>query len=146
MLKAYRGELLHFLADPSKVNEQDSYQYFEDGLLIIKDGLVAQIGSYEDLITTLDVSVDIIYYENGLIMPGFIDTHVHYPQTEMIASYGEQLLEWLENYTFPFEDKFSDIAHGKRVAEFFLSQLLDAGTTTALVFGTVHKESVDAFF
>lgn len=146
MLKAYRGELLHFLADPSKVNEQDSYQYFEDGLLIIKDGLVAQIGSYEDLITTLDVSVDIIYYENGLIMPGFIDTHVHYPQTEMIASYGEQLLEWLENYTFPFEDKFSDIAHGKRVAEFFLSQLLDTGTTTALVFGTVHKESVDAFF
>ncbi len=52
-------------------------------------------------------------------MPGFIDTHVHYPQTEMIASYGEQLLEWLENYTFPFERKFTDIEYGKNVAEFF---------------------------
>lgn len=146
MIKAYRGELLHFLADPSKVNEQDSFQYFEDGLLIIKDGFVAQVGYYDELLSALDESIDVIHYENGLIMPGFIDTHVHYPQTEMIASYGEQLLEWLENYTFPFEGKFSDLAHGKQVAEFFLSQLLDAGTTTALVFGTVHKESVEAFF
>jgi guanine deaminase len=71
---------------------------------------------------------------------------VHYPQTEMIASYGEQLLEWLENYTFPFERQFSDFEHGKKVAKFFLDQLLEAGTTTALVFGTVHKESVEAFF
>ena len=146
MLKVYRGELLHFLADPAKVALQDSYQYIEDGLLIIKDGLVEQVGEAKALLNTLDNDVDVIHYENGLIMPGFIDTHVHYPQTEMIASYGEQLLEWLENYTFPFERQFSDLEHGKRVAEFFLTQLLEAGTTTALVFGTVHKESVDAFF
>ena len=146
MLKVYRGELLHFLADPAKVALQDSYQYIEDGLLIIKDGLVEQVGEAKALLNTLDKDVDVIHYENGLIMPGFIDTHVHYPQTEMIASYGEQLLEWLENYTFPFERQFSDLEHGKRVAEFFLTQLLEAGTTTALVFGTVHKESVDAFF
>jgi len=95
---------------------------------------------------TLPENTDITHYTDGLIMPGFIDTHVHYPQTEMIASYGEQLLEWLENYTFPAEKEFSDEAHGKAVAEFFLSQLLEAGTTTALVFGTVHKASVDAFF
>ena len=146
MLKVYRGELLHFLADPANVALQDSYQYIEDGLLIIKDGLVEQVGEAKALLNTLDNDVDVIHYENGLIMPGFIDTHVHYPQTEMIASYGEQLLEWLENYTFPFERQFSDLEHGKRVAEFFLTQLLEAGTTTALVFGTVHKESVDAFF
>lgn len=146
MLKVYRGELLHFLADPSKVALQDSYQYIEDGLLIIKDGLVDQIGEAKQLLSTLDNSVEVIHYEHGLIMPGFIDTHVHYPQTEMIASYGEQLLEWLENYTFPFERQFADLAHGKKVAEFFLSELLAAGTTTALVFGTVHKESVEAFF
>lgn len=146
MLKVYRGELLHFLADPAKVALQDSYQYIEDGLLIIKDGLVEQVGEAKALLNTLDNDVDVIHYENGLIMPGFIDTHVHYPQTEMIASYGEQLLEWLESYTFPFERQFSDLEHGKRVAEFFLTQLLEAGTTTALVFGTVHKESVDAFF
>ena len=90
--------------------------------------------------------IDVIHYNEGLIMPGFIDTHVHYPQTEMIASYGEQLLEWLENYTFPFEKQFGDFDHAKSVAEFFLTQLLEAGTTTALVFGTVHKASVDAFF
>jgi len=146
MLKVYRGELLHFLADPAKVDLEDSYQYIEDGLLIIKDGLIEQIGTAAELLATIDESIEITHYKNGLIMPGFIDTHVHYPQTEMIASYGEQLLEWLENYTFPFERKFSDLAHGKKVAEFFLTELLKAGTTTALVFGTVHKESVDAFF
>ena len=146
MLKVYRGELLHFLADPDKVALEESYQYFEDGLLIIKDGLVQQVGDAVELLPTLDPSIEVTHYENGLMMPGFIDTHVHYPQTEMIASYGEQLLEWLENYTFPFERQFSDLEHGKSVAEFFLSQLLEAGTTTALVFGTVHKESVDAFF
>jgi guanine deaminase len=146
MLKAYRGELLHFLADPAKVALEDSYQYIEDGLLIIKDGLIEQVGEATELLAALDASVEVVHYEKGLMVPGFIDTHVHYPQTEMIASYGEQLLEWLENYTFPFERQFEDIEHGKKVAEFFLTQLLAAGTTTALVFGTVHKESVDAFF
>jgi len=146
MLKVYRGELLHFLADPAKVALEESYQYIEDGLLIIKDGLVEQVGEACELLETVPAGVEVVHYENGLMMPGFIDTHVHYPQTEMIASYGEQLLEWLENYTFPFERQFSDLEHGKNVAEFFLTQLLEAGTTTALVFGTVHKESVEAFF
>ncbi|OUS28084.1 guanine deaminase [Thalassotalea sp. 42_200_T64] len=146
MLKVYRGELLHFLADPGKVALEDSYQYIADGLLIIKNGLIEQVGEAAELLATLDESIEVTHYEHGLMMPGFIDTHVHYPQTEMIASYGEQLLEWLENYTFPFERKFADLEHGKKVAEFFLTQLLEAGTTTALVFGTVHKESVEAFF
>jgi len=146
-MKVYRGELLHFIADPAKVtNEADSYQHFEDGLLIINHGLVEKVGQAIPLLATLPDDIEIIHYQDGLIMPGFIDTHVHYPQTEMIASYGEQLLEWLEHYTFPFERQFSDFDHGVKVAEFFLDQLLDAGTTTALVFGTVHKESVDAFF
>jgi len=146
MIKIYRGELLHFLADPHKVGIENSFEYFEDGLLFIKDGLVSQVGDANKLLENVPEDIQITHYESGLIMPGFIDTHVHYPQTEMIASYGKQLLEWLENYTFPAEGKFSDLAHGKEVAEFFLTQLLDAGTTTALVFGTVHKESVDAFF
>ncbi len=146
MLKVYRGEILHFLDDPDKVDLEQSYEYFEDGLLIIKDGLVQTVGNASELLETLTTDQAITHYKDGLIMPGFIDTHVHYPQTEMIASYGEQLLEWLENYTFPAERHFSDQAHGEDVAEFFLSQLLDAGTTTALVFGTVHPESVEAFF
>ncbi|WP_448547891.1 guanine deaminase [Thalassotalea fusca] len=146
MLRAYRGEILHFLADPAKVALEDSYQYFADGVLVVKNGYVEQVGSAEDVLASLPEETELSHYQEGLIMPGFIDTHVHYPQTEMIASYGEQLLEWLENYTFPAERQFSDEAHGRKIAEFFLSQLLEAGTTTALVFGTVHKESVDAFF
>jgi guanine deaminase len=144
--KAFRGELLHFLDDPAKVPLEVSYEYFEDGLLIIKDGLVEKVGKANTLLAELPENVDLTHYEKGLILPGFVDTHVHYPQTEMIASYGEQLLEWLENYTFPAERQFSDLEHGKSVAEFFLTQLLEAGTTTALVFGTVHKESAEAFF
>ena len=146
MIRAYRGELLHFVEDPSKVALEKSFVYIEDALLIINNGLVEQVGDVRELLPTLSDEVEVIHYADGLIMPGFIDTHVHYPQTEMIASYGEQLLEWLENYTFPAEKEFIDEAHGKKVAEFFLSQLLDAGTTTALVFGTVHKASVEAFF
>ena len=145
MIKIYRGEILHFLADPAKVALEESYQHFEDGALVIENGLVKELGEAKKVLPEYPNS-EVTHYEDGLIMPGFIDTHIHYPQTEMIASYGEQLLEWLENYTFPFERQFEDFDHAAKVAEFFLDQLLDAGTTTALVFGTVHKASVDAFF
>jgi len=90
--------------------------------------------------------VEITEYRDALITPGFIDTHIHYPQTGMIASYGEQLLDWLNTYTFPTEQQFADKAHAADVAGIFLKELLRNGTTTALVFGTVHKQSVDAFF
>lgn len=79
-------------------------------------------------------------------MPGFIDTHIHYPQVDVIASYGEQLLDWLNNYTFPTELQFKDKAFARETADFFLNELLKNGTTTAMVFGTRFKESVDAFF
>ena len=81
-----------------------------------------------------------------LIMSGFIDAHVHYPQTQVIGSYGAQLLDWLHNYTFVEEQKFADPAHCARVAEFFLDELFRSGTTTAMVYCTVHPQSVDAFF
>ena len=79
-------------------------------------------------------------------MSGFIDAHVHYPQTQVIGSYGAQLLDWLHNYTFVEEQKFADPAHCARVAEFFLDELFRSGTTTAMVYCTVHPQSVDAFF
>ena len=121
-------------------------QYFEDGLLFIEDGRISKLGSFEDLKTALTDDVEFINHENALLMPGFIDVHIHYPQTEIVASYGEQLLEWLNNYTFPVEGKFKDKEYAKGIAEIFIRELLRAGTTTALVLGTVHKESVDAFF
>ena len=144
--KAYRAALLHCLADPREVGVEQSHEYFEDGLLVVADGKVAQIGHAAELLPTLAAGTEVVEYPNALITPGFVDTHIHYPQTGMIASYGEQLLDWLETYTFPTERAFADKAHAGEVAEVFLDELLRNGTTTALVFGSVHKESVDAFF
>jgi len=127
------------------VGVEQSYEYFEDGLLVIDNGQVAKVGHAADLLPTFK-GVEITEYRDALITPGFIDTHIHYPQTGMIASYGEQLLDWLNTYTFPTEQQFADKAHAADVAGIFLKELLRNGTTTALVFGTVHKQSVDAFF
>ncbi len=124
---------------------EQSYQYFEDGLLLVEDGKVARLGHAAELLPQLG-GVEVVGYRDALITPGFIDTHIHYPQTGMIASYGEQLLDWLNTYTFPTEKQFADQAHAAQVAEIFLKELLRDGTTTALVFGTVHPQSVDALF
>jgi guanine deaminase len=144
-VKAYRAAILHSLADPAVVGVEQSYEYFEDGLLVVEGGQVAQVGHAADLLPSLK-GVEISEYPDALITPGFIDTHIHYPQTGMIASYGEQLLDWLNTYTFPTEQQFADKAHAAEVAGIFLKELLRNGTTTALVFGSVHKQSVDAFF
>ncbi|WP_136679940.1 guanine deaminase [Neptunomonas sp. XY-337] len=143
---AYRAAIIHMLDDPASSAEQDSYEYFQDGLLVVSDGKIVQLGEAEQILRTLPADVPITHYPNHLLTAGFVDTHIHYPQTEMIASYGEQLLDWLNNYTFPTEQAFADADHAKRVATLFLDELMRNGTTTALVFGTVHPESVDAFF
>ncbi|MDH1624249.1 guanine deaminase [Pseudomonas chengduensis] len=144
-IKAYRAAILHSLADPAVVGVEQSYEYFEDGILLIENGKVAQVGPAAELLPKL-AGVEIQHHRDALITPGFIDTHIHYPQTGMIASYGEQLLDWLNTYTFPTERQFEDKAHASDVAAIFLKELLRNGTTTALVFGTVHPQSVDAFF
>jgi len=147
MLQVFRGEILHFIADPATVaTPEQSYQHFTDGLLFVEHGLVKALGTTDELLTQVPAGVNIRHYPHGLIMPGFIDCHIHYPQTDMMASYGDQLLSWLNNYTFPQERKFTDVKYATDVAQFFIEQLLTAGTTTALVFGTVHPQSVDAFF
>jgi guanine deaminase len=142
---AYRAAILHSIADPAVVGIEASYEYFDDGVLLVENGLIKAVGHAADLLPSLQ-GVAISQYPNALITPGFIDTHIHFPQTGMIASYGEQLLDWLNTYTFPTEQQFADKAHAAEVASVFLKELLRNGTTTALVFGTVHKQSVDAFF
>ncbi|HWV09518.1 MAG TPA: guanine deaminase [Pseudomonas sp.] len=142
---AYRAAILHSLADPAVVGVEASYEYFEDGVLLVEDGRVVKVGPAAELLPALG-NVAVTHYPDALITPGFIDTHIHYPQTGMIASYGEQLLDWLNTYTFPTERQFADKAHASDVAAIFLKELLRNGTTTALVFGSVHKQSVDAFF
>ncbi|RZT04092.1 guanine deaminase [Duganella sp. CF402] len=143
-LQAYRGSLLHFLADPA-FSEQ-SHDWHEDGLLIVADGKVQAAGDYAALHATLPAGTVVHDYSGKLLMPGFIDTHLHYPQTDMIASPSEGLLPWLETYTFPTERQFEDTKHAADVADFFLDELLRCGTTTAMVYCTVHPQSVDAFF
>lgn len=143
--KAIRGAFLDFVDDPFYVPEEDSTRYLVDGLLVIADGKVAAFGNYADLQAEYG-EMPIATYPGKLIVPGFIDTHIHYPQTEMIAAYGEQLLQWLSRYTFPTERKFQDKNYARAIAERFLDELLKNGTTTALVFATVFPDSVDAFF
>ena len=90
--------------------------------------------------------IEIIAHGDNILIPGLVDAHIHYPQTDVIASGGRQLLDWLQDYTFPTEAAFANLAHARSVAEFFLDELLRNGTTTAMVFCTVHRGSVDAFF
>lgn len=144
-IKAFRSSIVDFLDDPFYVSEQDSVRFIPDGLLVIENGLIKDIGPYEQLHNSYS-DIPITSYSEKFIVPGFIDTHIHYPQTEMIAAYGEQLLEWLSKYTFPTERQFKDIEYAQKVASFFLDELLKNGTTTALVFAAVYPESADAFF
>lgn len=144
-LTAIRSAFLDFIADPFLVSEQDSVRYLEDGLLVLEDGKIKDFGPYSEL-SAQYTNLPTITYPDKLILPGFIDTHIHFPQVEILASYGEQLLEWLTTYTFPAERKFHNQDYAQKVAAFFLDELLRNGTTTALVFATVHPESVEAFF
>jgi guanine deaminase len=145
-MKAVRGAFLDFIADPFFVPELDSVRYLKDGLLVIDDtGKIYDFGEYEALsLQYNDVPTDV--YGDRLLMPGFIDTHIHFPQTTMMAAYGEQLLEWLNQYTFPTERRFQDKDYARQVADLFLDELLRNGTTTALVFAAVYPQSADAFF
>ncbi|MEA5472226.1 guanine deaminase [Spirulina sp. 06S082] len=144
-IKGFRGAFLDFIDDPFYVSELESVRYFPDGLLVIENGIIQDFGDYAEMHSKYP-NLSITHYRDRLILPGFIDTHIHFPQTEMIAAYGEQLLEWLHQYTFPTERKFKEKSYAKKIASFFLDELLRNGTTTALVFTTIFPESVDAFF
>jgi guanine deaminase len=145
-LRAFRGSILHCLDDPGASVSGTAIEFFEDGILVVENGRVTQLGHASSLLPQLPAGIDIADYSGKLIVPGFIDVHIHCPQTDMIAAYGEQLLDWLERYTFPTEQRFHDPDHAAEVAAFFLDELLRNGTTTALVLGTVHPHSVDTLF
>ena len=142
---AIRGALLDCVGDPFYEPVAQAVRYFADGLLVVRQGHIEAIGPYEELQSQLG-DIPLVDRRDCLLTPGFIDTHIHYPQTGMIAAYGEQLLEWLNRYTFPTERKFADPVYARSVAEVFLDELLKNGTTTALVFAAVFPASVDAFF
>src|SRR6202163_3594315 len=145
-LRAIRGRVLTFLRAPSGAGDKESYRYFEDGIVVVNDGRTGAVGPAEELLSRLPGGTTVDHHPGALILPGFIDPHIHYPQTQVIASYGAQLLEWLEKYTFVEEQKFADPAHATRNAEFFLDELARNGTTTAVAYCTAHPNSAAALF
>lgn len=146
-ITAIRGQFLDIQQTVTCAEQiADQMRYIADGLLIAKDGIINWFGTWQEGQTQIDETFHVEHYPDQLIIPGFLDTHIHFPQTEMVGAYGEQLLEWLETYTFPTEIQFEDQAHVQKIAEIFIKELLKNGTTTALVFCTVHPQSVDGLF
>ena len=141
-VRAFRGAILSVPHDPAQAPE--AVRHEPDGMLLVEDGVIVARGAYDELAERHPgIAVETL---PGLIVPGFIDAHVHYPQMDRIAAHGEQLLDWLDRHIFPAEMAFADRAHADRVAALFLTELLRNGTTSALVFPTVHNHSVDALF
>ena len=145
-MNAFRASILHCLGDPGETPNASAWEYFEDGLLVVDDGHIAAVGPADALRKKLPADLEITDYSGKLIVPGFIDCHVHFPQLDIIGSYGAQLLDWLNQYAYPAEAKFADPDYAREVAKAFVEELLRNGTTTALVFGTVHAHSADAIF
>jgi guanine deaminase len=141
--RGYRATIVHFRDDPS--GRADAAELFDDGLLVVERGHVVDVGPAAALAAKYP-GLEVVDYRGKILVPGFVDTHVHYPQTEMMGAYGEELLAWLEAYTFPTERAFVDKEYARSVATVFLRELLRNGTTSALVFATVHKGSVEALF
>ena len=145
-MQTLRASILHCLADPGEESNQSAYEYFADGLLVVDEGHIVAAGDATQMLSELASDTAVIDYSGKLIVPGFIDCHVHFPQLDIIGSYGARLLDWLNRYAFPAEAKFADPDYAHEVAGAFIDELLTNGTTTALVFGTVHPHSADAVF
>lgn len=144
-VRAYRAALVHCLDDPAKGGAA-AVAWHADGLLLVEDGHIAACGDWATLSPSLPADVPVESLPGRILCPGFIDTHIHFPQIDMIAAFSGQLLDWLAEKTFPAERAFADKAHADAAATAFLDALLRNGTTTALVFGSVHRVSVDALF
>jgi guanine deaminase len=141
-----RGRTLTFRRRPQDQHDLAACRYEEDGGLLIRDGRIAAAGSHGEVAAQAGAEVGRIDHRPHLIIPGMIDAHAHFPQMQVIASHGAELLDWLETYTFPEETKFSEPAHCRRIARLFLDEMIRHGTTTVAVYCSVHKASVEAFF
>lgn len=146
MQKGFRGRIFDFDKQATLANPSGNYRYFEDGLLIVSDGMVEALGDFQTLIKNTPPHLEIESFGQGIIMPGFIDAHVHSVQTKAIASFGKELLDWLDNYIFPTERNFENPEYANFHTRFFVEQLLKNGTTSALVYPSAHETSTEALF
>ncbi|WP_458792908.1 guanine deaminase [Yoonia sp. MH D7] len=140
-----RGRLLTFHSEPTDADDTQAYSYIENGAVLMRGGMIAASGNYDDLATTAK-DTKIIDHRPHILMAGFIDTHIHFPQIQIVASWGSQLLDWLNGYTFPAEAEYGNAQHARAMANKFCTLLTDHGTTTALAFCSSHKSSAEAFF
>ncbi|MCA2013979.1 guanine deaminase [Cereibacter sphaeroides] len=138
-----RGRVLSFRRRPEGVSDTDAFDWFGDGAVHLRDGMIVAMGEFDRVAAP---GVPVTDHRPHLITAGFIDTHIHFPQVQIVASWGAQLMDWLNTYTFPAETRFADPAHAARMATAFYDLLLSNGTTTASAFCSVHPTSVDAYF
>lgn len=140
-----RGRTLSFHAEPTGPEDTAAYSYIEDGAILMQDGRITAQGPYAE-IAPQAAGAEVVDHRPHLLMPGFIDLHLHFPQVQVVASWGEQLLDWLNTYTFPAEVQFADAGHAERMARGFYDLILGHGTTTAVAFCSVHPTSAEAYF
>jgi len=142
-VQIYRARIFTPVSDPFQSAVSSSYRSYDDGYLAVDGEMIAGVGPWRDRPREGAVTE---FGGETLLTPGFVDTHLHAPQLEMIGSYGGHLLEWLNRYTFPTEGKFSDAGHATKVATALFDELLRNGTLTALIFSTIHREATEIFF
>ena len=143
-MRTVRGAIFSPLRDPFEHGSAGSYRWHSDGFLTVgSSGEIIAVGDWPPAEHPGDYDR---VPEGSVVVPGFVDTHLHAPQLEMIGSYGGHLLQWLETYTFPTEIRFADRAHAQSIAEVLFLELAKNGTTCSLVFSTVHTEATRAFF
>ncbi len=144
--KLLRGRTVSFLRRPMGAGDEGALAVHEDGGLLIENGLITAAGGYAEVAAKAPEGTPVTDHRPHLILPGFIDTHLHFPQAQVIASWADQLLDWLNDHTFPAEQRFADKAHGARIASTFYDTLIAHGTTTAVAYCSSHPNSVEAYF
>lgn len=139
------GQTLSFVENPFLTKPNQSVRHLTSGAVYLEEGLIVEVGPADILKEKFPKAIHHNYGQN-LIIAGFVDSHAHYPQTAIIASWGKRLLEWLEDYTFPEETKFSDPDYAAQIAQSYLDLIISHGTTTVCTYCSVHSTSVDAIF
>jgi len=138
------GQTLSFVGDPFLTPLEDAVRFERRGAVALGDGKVLAVGAADDI--SRPESAKVVDYGDGLIMAGFVDAHLHYPQTGIIASWGKRLIDWLNSYTFPEEARLADPDYAREIAKRYFDIALSNGTTTSLSYATIHPSSVDAYF
>ncbi|WP_149588240.1 guanine deaminase [Tabrizicola flagellatus] len=138
------GQVIRFEGDPFR-DGIEAARHHRRGAVAVDGGRIVAVGEADDLRARYPQAQR---HDHGdrLISAGFIDAHVHYPQTAIIASWGKRLIDWLNSYTFPEEMRFADPAYAQEIANRYLDLVLACGTTTVCSYATIHPASVDAFF